>query len=32
MIKATHGVSSGSWYFEFNVAQDLKPGAHIRCV
>jgi len=32
MVKTTRGVNTGTWYCEFTVAAELKPGAHMRCV
>ena len=30
LLRASHGCSSGSWFCEFTIAQDLKPGAQVR--
>ena len=32
MVKATAGVNSGTWYCEFTIPTDPRPGTHYRYV
>jgi hypothetical protein len=30
LLRATHGCNTGTWFCEFTISQDLKPGAQVR--